>query len=250
MVGVSSLANFGRLLASGALTVDPGATLFTNPTSYTPTIFDRYTIVDCGSDDCVEFPNFLTDLGLTQQVLSGDLVLALPTVLPTFINDSFGARVERSGQLEHRDRADQWMPHSSPTGAARGSIRERAVALDRVTVEGDLFVDDALTVALTRRPRRWHRLGRTGIDRCGQWAHRSRRRDLRALDAEPRRWDLGRRFGTRRSTAGTITTNGIVTLDDPVRVNSGSTSVLDVQTGTLDVQSHELRSPGRDAGRR
>ena len=234
VIGVSSPANFGRLLASGALTVDPGATLFTNPTAYTPTIFDRYTVVDCGSSPCEPFTN--TQIGpFAQTLVDGDLVLALPTVVPTFVNDSFGASWN-----DPVNWSTGIVPTSGsalvPDGAAPRIYPGTSVALDRVTVEGDLFVDDALTVASLDVPVGgivWAEPGST-VSVSGPVT----------LDGEISvRSTLALGVGTSVGgsglviNSGTITTDGAVTLDDPVSVNSGTTSVLDVRTGTLDVQT-------------
>ena len=90
IAGVSSPANFGSVSAQLGVTVDPAATLRTSTLgpSPSPTIFDRYTVLDCGASVCPTFATLDTSLGLTQSIVGGDLVLALPTSIPTFINSA------------------------------------------------------------------------------------------------------------------------------------------------------------------
>ena len=247
VIGVSSPANFGRLFASGALTVDTGATLFTNPTAYTPTIFDRYTVVDCGSSPCEPFTN--TQIGpLAQTLVDGDLVLALSTVVPTFVNDSFGASWN-----DPVNWSTGIVPTSGsalvPDGAAPRIYPGTSVALDRVTVEGDLFVDDALTVASLDVPVGgivWAEPGSTvsvsgPVTLDGEISVRS------TLDS--RRRNLGRRFGPR-DQRGTITTDGAVTLDDPVRSIPAPPACSTSRPGRSSADEHGLRSARRHPRRR
>ena len=87
----SNALNYGRLVLPDGASAGTLSTTFTSSPEYTPTIFDRYPVVDCGAATCVPFPSDSLGGSLGQLVNNGDLVLGLSPAVPTFINPTAGA---------------------------------------------------------------------------------------------------------------------------------------------------------------
>ena len=87
----SNALNYGRLVLPDGASAGTLSTTFTSSPEYTPTIFDRYPVVDCGAATCVPFPSDSLGGSLGQLVGNGDLVLGLSPAVPTFVNPTPGA---------------------------------------------------------------------------------------------------------------------------------------------------------------
>ena len=239
--GPSLGGDFGSLTSAG-VDVTPGAELVVDRdlvAPYSPTASDVYDVLDCGATACVPFDTATLPGGLAQFVVGGDLVLAQQTVdATTFISTGFGAAWNDPANWS------AGVPGPTDTAIVPADARPSIAAAESFTVgalvvAGQLFVNGALTVPAS---------GTVDIEPTGiLWTENGSTVTLGA-DAAIDGQFVVRSAGTVvlldgvdvtgsgvLSNSGTLGVTGAVSIADPVDVDSGRESLIDIEDANLDV---------------
>ena len=261
--GTPASGNFGRLVLDGN-TLTLGANTVLNvrnlPGVDAPTVFDRYNVLDCGAVDCPLFPNTFLEPGVEQFLVGGDIVLGLVSVQNTFVNETSGAAWNVDANWSNGVVPGPGEVAVVPDGTTPTIADETDVVIDRLELDGELAIDGSLTLdSVTVGPEGILRVRNDGVLSAtgdievqdgGQMSVFESTVDgiddgTVDLDPGPGPGPGPRMFGDGLvANSGVLRTNGPVTIGSGLTWNSGRNSLVDVQSGILNVGTTNFEDEG------